>query len=155
MRDTSSGKGGATAADFDESAVIDALLADLAAVQDRFPGLTLHQYRILLEVLQAERRGTFHTIVSLARHVRLPMSTASRIVWQLTKDGGDVKSLRYERHPSDRRRKFVLIERAGVRKILPDDLLGTFRQRSTRKGALRERYSRAERSRQWRGASSP
>lgn len=135
MRDASSGKGGATAADFDESAVIDALLADLAAVQDRFPGLALHQYRILLEVLQAEKRGALHTIVSLARQVRLPMSTASRVVWQLTKGGGDVKLLRYESHPADRRRKFVRIERTGVRKILPDVLLGTFRQRSTRKGS--------------------
>ena len=135
MRNASSGKAGASAADFDESAVIDALLADITAVQDQFPALTLHQYRILLEVLQAERRGAFHTIVSLARQVRLPMSSASRIVWQLTKDGGDVGLLRYEPHPSDRRRKFVRIEKTGVRRILPDVLVGAFRQRSTRKGS--------------------
>lgn len=127
-------KGAAAPADLDESTVLDALLADLATLQDRFPTLSLHQYRILLEVVQAERRGTHHTVVSLARQVRLPMSSASRMVWQLTKEGGDVGLLRYERHLSDRRRKYVRIEKNGAGKVLPNVLIKTLTQ-SSRKGA--------------------
>ena len=135
MRDSSAGKAGPASADLDESAVLDALLSDLAALQDRFPSLTLAQYRIVLEVLQSERRQRLHTIVSLARQVQLPMSSASRMVWQLTKDGGEAGLLRYETHPSDRRRKYVRIERNAAGKILPDALVKTLTGRSTRKAA--------------------
>ena len=133
MRETHLQKTGSAWADSDESAVVDALLADIAAVQARFPALTLPQYRILLEVLQAERRGEFHTVVSLSRRVGLPMSSASRMVWQLTKEGGDVGLLRYESHPSDRRRKHVRIERNGAAKIVPDVLVRAFAQRPVRR----------------------
>ena len=134
MRGSNARKAAAASADPDESAIVDALLADLATLQDRFPTLSLHHYRIVLEVIQAERRGTHHTIVSLARHVRLPMSSASRIVWQLTKEGGDIGLLRYERHLSDRRRKYVRIEKNGAGKVLPNVLIKTLTQ-SSRKGA--------------------
>jgi DNA-binding MarR family transcriptional regulator len=134
MRGSNARKAAAASADPDESAIVDALLADLAMLQDRFPTLSLHHYRILLEVIQAERRGTHHTIVSLARQVRLPMSSASRIVWQLTKEGGDVGLLRYERHLSDRRRKYVRMEKNGAGKVLPNVLVKMLTQ-SSRKGA--------------------
>jgi len=135
MRDSGRKKTGAVSTNGDESAVLDALLADLAMIQDRFPTLSLYQYRALLEVIQAERRGMQHTIASLARHVQLPLSSASRIVWQLTMDGGDVALLRYENHPSDRRRKYVRILRGGAEKVLPVALLETMNQRSARKTA--------------------
>jgi DNA-binding MarR family transcriptional regulator len=107
----------------DETGVLEALLSDLDTVQARFPGLTLWQYRIALEVLHAERRGLRHSVVSLARKVNMPMSSASRVIWQLTKGGGDVGVLRYERHATDRRQKYVRLEKDAARRIAPDTLL--------------------------------
>jgi len=106
-----------------ETRVREALLAALTSLHESFPTLTLAQYLIALEVLVAETRGEPHTLTTLKEKLGLPHATASRLVWTLTSEGGDLGALRYEAHPTDRRLKYLHIERKALRKLLPHGLM--------------------------------
>jgi hypothetical protein len=72
-----------------------------------------------LEILIAERNGDPHTLVSLVRKLGMPFSTASRVVWSLTREGGDLGIIKYERHPKDRRKKYLIMEPDNIPRDLP------------------------------------
>lgn len=95
---------------FDDEGVRLALLAVLEAVYERFPHITLPQYLITLEVRTAERDGNPHTLASIVKKLKIPFSTASRVVWSLTEEGGDVGIIKYLSHPTDRRKKLLVID---------------------------------------------
>lgn len=94
---------------FDDEGVRLAILAALEAVYECFPHITLPQYLITLEVRKAERDGSPHTLASIVKKLRMPFSTASRVVWSLTEEGGDIGIIRYLSHPTDRRKKLLVI----------------------------------------------
>jgi DNA-binding MarR family transcriptional regulator len=105
--------------DFDAEGVRRAVLAVLETVYEHFPHITLPQLLIALEVLVAELDGQPHTLVSLVNKLDMPFSTASRVVWSLTKEGGDIGYIKYERHPTDRRKKFLVIDPSGYNRAIP------------------------------------
>jgi hypothetical protein len=72
-----------------------------------------------LEILIAERNGDPHTLVSLVRKLGMPFSTASRVVWSLTRDGGDLGIIKYERHPNDRRKKYLIMDPDNIQRDMP------------------------------------
>lgn len=96
-------------AGFDDEGVRLALLAALEAVYECFPHITLPQYLIALEVRKAQRDGAPHTLASIVKKLKMPFSTASRVVWSLTEEGGDIGIIRYLSHPTDRRKKLLVI----------------------------------------------
>jgi DNA-binding MarR family transcriptional regulator len=96
-----------------------AILAALEAVYESFPHITLPQYLITLEVRKSERDGTPHTLASLVKKLRMPFSTASRVVWSLTEDGGDIGVIRYLSHPTDRRKKQLIINQRNFANAMP------------------------------------
>jgi hypothetical protein len=49
----------------------------------------------------------------------MPFSTASRVVWSLTKDGGDLGIVRYQQHPTDRRKKYLVMDPANLSRDMP------------------------------------
>lgn len=65
---------------------------------------TIAQARIVLAVSEAQDEKP-HTLASLVKLLDMPFSTASRVVWGLTPDGGDVGVIHYAPHPTDRRKK--------------------------------------------------
>jgi DNA-binding MarR family transcriptional regulator len=93
---------------FDHEGVRLAMLAALEAIYELFPHITLPQYLISLEVRKAERDGSPHTLASIVKKLKMPFSTASRVVWSLTEEGGDIGIIRYLNHPTDRRKKLLL-----------------------------------------------
>jgi DNA-binding MarR family transcriptional regulator len=95
---------------FDDEGVRLAILAALEAVYECFPHITLPQYLITLEVRKAERDGNPHTLASIVKKLKMPFSTASRVVWSLTEEGGDVGMIKYLSHPTDRRKKLLVID---------------------------------------------
>jgi DNA-binding MarR family transcriptional regulator len=108
-RTKKAGKLEAGEAGFDDEGVRLALLAALEAVYECFPHITLPQYLIALEVRKAQRDGTPHTLASIVKKLKMPFSTASRVVWSLTEEGGDIGIIRYLSHPTDRRKKLLVI----------------------------------------------
>ncbi len=103
---------------FDDEGVRLAMLAALEAVYELFPHITLPQYLISLEVRKAERDGSPHTLASIVKKLKMPFSTASRVVWSLTEEGGDIGIIRYLNHPTDRRKKLLVInERKELNEI--------------------------------------
>lgn len=108
-RTKKAGKADAGDAGFDDEGVRLALLAALEAVYECFPHITLPQYLIALEVRKAQRDGTPHTLASIVKKLKMPFSTASRVVWSLTEEGGDIGIIRYLSHPTDRRKKLLVI----------------------------------------------
>jgi DNA-binding MarR family transcriptional regulator len=111
--------------EFDAEGVRKALLAALEVLYEDFPHITLAQYLVALEVLVAEAEGQPHTLVSLVRKLKMPYSTASRVVWSLTKEGGDVGIIMYQRHPTDRRKKYLVIDPSGPDPTVPRVLTRT------------------------------
>lgn len=105
--------------EFDAEGVRRAMLAALEAIYENFPHITLAQYLVALEVLVAEADGQPHTLVSLVKKLNMPFSTASRVVWSLTKEGGKVGIVKYERHPTDRRMKYLVIDPDGMTNAVP------------------------------------
>jgi DNA-binding MarR family transcriptional regulator len=105
--------------EFDGEGVRRAMLAALEAIYENFPHITLAQYLVALEVLVAESDGQPHTLVSLVKKLNMPFSTASRVVWSLTSEGGKVGIIRYERHPTDRRMKYLVIDPEGMSNTVP------------------------------------
>jgi len=87
------------------------MLAALACVYEAFPRLTLSQYLIVLEVSRADRDGAPHTIGSLVKKLKMPFSTLSRTVWSLTEEGGNIGVIRYQNHPTDRRKKQLAFQK--------------------------------------------
>jgi DNA-binding MarR family transcriptional regulator len=105
--------------EFDGEGVRRAMLAALEAIYENFPHITLAQYLVALEVLVAETDGQPHTLVSLVKKLNMPFSTASRVVWSLTSEGGKVGIVKYERHPTDRRMKYLVIDPEGMTNTVP------------------------------------
>jgi hypothetical protein len=114
-----SSKADAVDAAFDDEGVRLAILAALEAVYESFPHITLPQYLITLEVRKAERDGAPHTLASLVKKLKMPFSTASRVVWSLTEEGGDIGVIRYLSHPTDRRKKQLSINQRNFSAAMP------------------------------------
>lgn len=106
---SSSKSAGESPQPFDDEGVRMAILAALECMYECFPHITLPQYLIALEVRKAERDGTPHTLASLVKKLKMPFSTASRVVWSLTEEGGNIGVIRYQSHPTDRRKKQLVI----------------------------------------------
>src|ERR1044072_229117 len=104
---------------FDDEGVRLAILAALEAVYECFPHITLPQYLITLEVRKAERDGNPHTLASIVKKLKMPFSTASRVVWSLTEEGGDIGVIRYQSHPTDRRKKQLVINHKNLQNEVP------------------------------------
>ena len=109
--------------EFDGEGVRRAMLAALECVYETFPHITLPQFLVSLEILVAEKDGHPHTLVSLVKKLKMPFSTASRVVWSLTKEGGDIGVVKYEPHPSDRRKKYLVIDPSGINREVPRALM--------------------------------
>lgn len=105
--------------EFDAEGVRRAMLAALEAIYENFPHITLAQYLVALEILVAEMDGKPHTLVSLVKKLNMPFSTASRVVWSLTADDGNINIVKYEPHPTDRRMKYLVIDPAGLTSDVP------------------------------------
>ncbi|HEX5418680.1 MAG TPA: hypothetical protein VFY39_01640 [Gammaproteobacteria bacterium] len=110
------------ARDFDAEGVRRAMLAALECIYENYPHITLAQYLVALEVLVAEADGHPHTLVSLVKKLNMPFSTASRVVWSLTQEGGNVGVIKYERHPTDRRMKYLVIDKDNRDNCVPKAL---------------------------------
>ena len=104
---------------FDDEGVRLAILAALEAVYECFPHITLPQYLITLEVRKAERDGSPHTLASIVKKLKMPFSTASRVVWSLTEEGGDIGIIKYLNHPTDRRKKLLVINERNEPNEIP------------------------------------
>src|ERR1051325_3168597 len=113
-------KGPETAPPFDDEGVRLAILAALECVYECFPHITLPQYLIALEVRKAERDGTPHTLASLVKKLKMPFSTASRVVWSLTEEGGSIGVIRYQSHPTDRRKKQLVVNSKNLPAAVPE-----------------------------------
>jgi DNA-binding MarR family transcriptional regulator len=105
--------------EFDAEGVRRAMLAALECIYENFPHITLAQYLVALEILVAEMDGKPHTLVSLVKKLNMPFSTASRVVWSLTAEGGNVGIVKYEPHPTDRRMKYLVIDPQGLTSDVP------------------------------------
>ena len=105
--------------EFDDEGIRMAILAALECLYECFPHITLPQYLIALEVRRAETQGTPHTLASLVKKLKMPFSTASRVVWSLTEEGGDIGVIRYQSHPTDRRKKHLVINRKNLPNEIP------------------------------------
>jgi len=108
-----------SADEFDPEGVRNALLAALTCVYEKFPHVTLPQFLVALEVLVAERDGHPHTLGSLVKKLNMPFSTASRVVWSLTDEGGDIGVVKYKQHPSDRRKKLLVVNNRNASLTMP------------------------------------
>jgi DNA-binding MarR family transcriptional regulator len=104
---------------FDDEGVRLAILAALGAVYECFPHITLPQYLITLEVRKAERDGNPHTLASIVKKLKMPFSTASRVVWSLTEEGGDIGIIKYLNNPTDRRKKLLVINERNEPNEIP------------------------------------
>jgi DNA-binding MarR family transcriptional regulator len=71
-----------------------------------------------------------HTLASLVKKLKMPFSTASRVVWSLTEEGGDIGVVRYMPHPTDRRKKQLGIttknQAAEVRAAVTRAMIGYY-----------------------------
>lgn len=104
---------------FDDEGVRLAILAALECMYECFPHITLPQYLIALEVRKSERDGVPHTLASLVKKLKMPFSTASRVVWSLTEEGGEIGVIRYQSHPTDRRKKQLVINHKNLPTEVP------------------------------------
>jgi DNA-binding MarR family transcriptional regulator len=104
---------------FDGEGIERALLAALECTYQRAPHLTLPQFLVALEVAMAERDGEPHTLVSLVGKLDMPFSTASRVVWSLTEEGGEVGVVKYIQHPTDRRKKLLVVDSRAFGRAVP------------------------------------
>jgi DNA-binding MarR family transcriptional regulator len=105
---------------FDDEGLRLAILAALECMYECFPHITLPQYLIALEVRKAENEGNPHTLASLVKKLKMPFSTASRVVWSLTEEGGDIGVIKYQNHPTDRRKKLLVINRKNLPNEIPN-----------------------------------
>jgi DNA-binding MarR family transcriptional regulator len=111
----------ARAGGMDTIALRNSISAALERVYQRYPRWTVAQYLVALEVWIAQDDGKPHTVISLAKRLGMPYSTASRVIWTLTEDGGD-GILRLEPHPTDRRKKYVVVN-ADSRNSINEDAM--------------------------------
>ena len=105
---------------FDDEGLRLAMLAALECVYEVFPHITLPQYLIALEVRKAENEGNPHTLASLVKKLKMPFSTASRVVWSLTEEGGEIGVIKYQSHPTDRRKKHLVVNNRNVPNAIPE-----------------------------------
>ena len=108
-----------SAFEFDGEGIQRAFLAALECIYQSSPHLTLPQFLITLEVMTAERDGSPHTLVTLVKKLEMPFSTASRVAWSLTPEGGDIGVIKYVPHPTDRRKKLLTINSGAFDKAFP------------------------------------
>ena len=94
---------------FDGEGVRNALLAAVTRIYESAPQTTLPQLLVTLAIITAERDGRPHTLATLVEQLNMPYSTASRVVWSLTEEGGDLGIVRYQPHPTDRRKKYLVV----------------------------------------------
>lgn len=82
----------------------------LRKLHKHFPGLTLAQMIVALEAAEHfERTGEPHTVISLTKACDMTMSSGSRVVYTLTKDGGRaINALQLKPDAKDRRLKRVV-----------------------------------------------
>lgn len=113
----------------DMRGVRDALIACLKCIHGEYSNWTLTQVLVVLEVLVAEDQGRAHTVFSVAAQLGVPQSTMSRVVWTLSDKGGD-DIISYQEHPTDRRKK-VLIINPEIKRLFKGHAL---------KGAMLEYY---------------
>jgi DNA-binding MarR family transcriptional regulator len=109
--------------EFDGEGVRNALLAAVACVYENSPHVTLPQFLVALAVLVADRDGEPHTLATLVKKLHMPYSTASRVVWSLTEAGGDLGLIRYERHPTDRRKKLLIMNPRKQNRAVPREMM--------------------------------
>lgn len=105
--------------EFDSEGIQRAFLAALECIYQSTPHLTLPQFLIALEVMTAERDGHPHTLVTLVKKLEMPFSTASRVAWSLTPEGGEIGVIKYVPHPTDRRKKLLTINPGAFNKAFP------------------------------------
>ena len=55
----------------------------------------------------------------IVKKLRVPFSTVSRVIWSLTEEGGDIGIIRYQSHPTDRRKKLLVINERNERSEIP------------------------------------
>jgi hypothetical protein len=58
-------------------------------------------------------------LASLVKKLKMPFSTASRVVWSLTEDGGEIGVIRYQSHPTDRRKKHLVVNSKNLPREIP------------------------------------
>ena len=102
-------RAGAMLKAFDGEGVRNALLAAVTCIYESAPQTTLPQLLVTLAIITAERDGRPHTLATLVEQLKMPYSTASRVVWSLTEEGGDLGIVRYAPHPTDRRKKYLVV----------------------------------------------
>lgn len=105
--------------DFDGEGLQRVLLAALESIYRSAPHLTLPQFLVALEVMVAERDGHPHTLASLVEKLDMPFSTASRVAWSLTEEGGDIGAVKYIPHPTDRRKKLLAVHSKSFDRAIP------------------------------------
>ena len=66
---------------FDAGGVRDAVLALLHSVHDAHPKWTLTHCVLAMEAVAAADSGEPHTVISLAKTLDSPYSTASHVIW--------------------------------------------------------------------------
>ena len=93
---------------FDAGGVRHALLALLHSVHDVHPKWTLTHCVLAMEAVDAAESGEPHTVISLAKTLDIPYSTASHVIWSLTHESGGPGVLMYQAHPTDRRKKHIV-----------------------------------------------
>ena len=55
----------------------------------------------------------------LVKKLDMPFSTASRVAWSLTPEGGEIGVLKYVAHPTDRRKKLLTVNPGAFEKTFP------------------------------------
>ena len=109
--------------EFDGEGLRDVLYAALSTVYKQAPHVTLPQLLVAAAVLIAERNGRPHTLATLVEQLDMPYSTASRVVWSLTEEGGDHRVLKYVRHPHDGRKKLLVMDPRYLNRTVPKAMM--------------------------------
>jgi DNA-binding MarR family transcriptional regulator len=109
--------------EFDGEGLRNAFLAALSTVYQNSPQVTLPQLLVAFAILVAERDGEPHTLATLVKQLQMPFSTASRVVWSLTEEGGDLGLIRYLEHPTDRRKKLLTMNPRKLNRALPRSMV--------------------------------
>lgn len=76
--------------------------------------VTLTQAVALLEIVRVQSLGEPHTLTTLSETLDMPVSTLSRVVWDLVQ----LELVEQKPHAIDRRRKVLTADLRRVRKVL-------------------------------------
>lgn len=75
---------------------------------------TINQAALLFEIARMDEAGEAPTMVAVAQRLDMPVSTASRVIWELVKGGWIVQT----EHTTDRRIKVLSANRTKLKKVL-------------------------------------